>query len=219
MAEAEKAHGPTWSAAHRFETEEVLALLKRQSTEDSAGRKLGLQQFGIRVTRADCRQSFPGAPSIRCCAIVSSPLPLNMRDTVAYINGRIQYLIGRTGTQNNVGIHRDRPEFYFLATLGDGGNYSNLTDLAKWDNALQKHTLLSEAQIKPALMPVTLADGSAPHWPLTPGDDNLNPGKPVAYGFGWFLILIATAGECGIREPLWDFGPRLSGFPVIRRQS
>ncbi|HXA06540.1 MAG TPA: serine hydrolase, partial [Bryobacteraceae bacterium] len=28
---------------------------------------------------------------------------------------------------------------------------------------------------------------SEPHWPTQPGDDNLNPGKPVSYGFGWFL--------------------------------
>ncbi len=26
-----------------------------------------------------------------------------------------------------------------------------------------------------------------PHWPAEPGDDNLAPGKPVSYGFGWFL--------------------------------
>jgi len=41
--------------------------------------------------------------------------------------------------------------------------------------------------MKPALTPARLADGSETRWPATPGDDNLNPGKPVAYGFGWFL--------------------------------
>jgi len=35
--------------------------------------------------------------------------------------------------------------------------------------------------------PVRLADGSEPAWPREPGDDNLYPGRPVAYGFGWFL--------------------------------
>jgi CubicO group peptidase (beta-lactamase class C family) len=39
----------------------------------------------------------------------------------------------------------------------------------------------------PGLIPVTLHDGSQPHWPGTPGEDNLAPGKPVSYGFGWFL--------------------------------
>ena len=32
-----------------------------------------------------------------------------------------------------------------------------------------------------------LASGAPTLWPPTPGEDNLNPGKPVAYGFGWFL--------------------------------
>jgi hypothetical protein len=40
----------------------------------------------------------------------------------------------------------------------------------------------------PALLPAKLADGSATFWPAAPiNDDNLHPGKPVSYGFGWFL--------------------------------
>jgi CubicO group peptidase (beta-lactamase class C family) len=34
---------------------------------------------------------------------------------------------------------------------------------------------------------VKLNDSSEPHWPREPNDDNLHPGKPVSYGFGWFL--------------------------------
>ncbi len=55
------------------------------------------------------------------------------------------------------------------------------------NQALSDHQLLSEAEMKPALTAVRLADGSETSWPATPGGDNLNPGKPVAYGFGWFL--------------------------------
>jgi CubicO group peptidase (beta-lactamase class C family) len=71
--------------------------------------------------------------------------------------------------------------------LGDGGVYSNLTDLAKWDLALENHTLLSENEMRPALTPVRLVDGSEPRWPAQPGEDNLDPSQPVSYGFGWFL--------------------------------
>ena len=39
----------------------------------------------------------------------------------------------------------------------------------------------------PALAPARLKDGSPTFWPNAPNDDNLHPGKPVAYGFGWFL--------------------------------
>ena len=38
-----------------------------------------------------------------------------------------------------------------------------------------------------ALTPVKLANGGQANWPSAPGGDNLHPGKPVAYGFGWFL--------------------------------
>ena len=73
------------------------------------------------------------------------------------------------------------------ATLGDGGIYSNLEDLSKWDDALQNHTLLSAQEMEPALSPARLADGSQPRWPDQAEEDNLDPGKPVSYGFGWFL--------------------------------
>ncbi len=73
------------------------------------------------------------------------------------------------------------------ATLGDGGVYSNLEDLSKWDSALANHTLLASAEMQPALTPVKLSDGNEPHWPAKPDGDNLAPGKPVSYGFGWFL--------------------------------
>jgi len=73
------------------------------------------------------------------------------------------------------------------ATQGDGGVYSNLADLAKWDEALEKHVLLSQEETIAALAPVKLANGAQPNWPLAPDGDNLAPGKPVSYGFGWFL--------------------------------
>jgi CubicO group peptidase (beta-lactamase class C family) len=46
---------------------------------------------------------------------------------------------------------------------------------------------LSKEEMTAALTPVKLRDGSEPHWPSSPGEDNLAPGKPVLYGFGWFL--------------------------------
>jgi CubicO group peptidase (beta-lactamase class C family) len=73
------------------------------------------------------------------------------------------------------------------ATLGDGGIYSSLEDLAKWDEALRNHTLLGAEEMAPALVPGKLANGSPTFWPAAGNDDNLHPGKPVSYGFGWFL--------------------------------
>jgi CubicO group peptidase (beta-lactamase class C family) len=85
------------------------------------------------------------------------------------------------------GSLRETDQSSTSATLGDGGIYSNLEDLAKWDDALRNHSLLSEKEMQLALTPVKLNDGSEPHWPSQPNDDNLHPGKPVSYGFGLFL--------------------------------
>jgi CubicO group peptidase (beta-lactamase class C family) len=52
---------------------------------------------------------------------------------------------------------------------------------------LAAHSLLSEDEMRPAWTPARLASGAEPHWPAAPGGDNLAPGKPVSYGFGWFL--------------------------------
>jgi len=61
--------------------------------------------------------------------------------------------------------------------LGDGGIYSSIEDLEKWDRALREHSLLSEAEMQPALTPVQTTSGPA----------KFPSGKPVSYGFGWFL--------------------------------
>ena len=63
------------------------------------------------------------------------------------------------------------------AVLGDGGIYSSLDDLAKWDRALRDHTLLSAAEMQPALTPVEPTGGPA----------KFPDGTTVSYGFGWFL--------------------------------
>src|SRR5580692_3182365 len=63
------------------------------------------------------------------------------------------------------------------AVLGDGGIYSSLDDLAKWDRALRDHTLLSAAEMQPALTPVE----------PTAGPSKFPDGSTVSYGFGWFL--------------------------------
>lgn len=63
------------------------------------------------------------------------------------------------------------------AVLGDGGIYSSLDDLAKWDRALRDHTLLSAAEMQPALTPVEPTGGPA----------KFPDGTSVSYGFGWFL--------------------------------
>jgi len=97
------------------------------------------------------------------------------------------------------------------ATLGDGGIYSNLEDLAKWDDALANHRLLSEQEMRTALVPVKLNDGSQTYWPSEPDGDNLDPGKPVSYGFGWFLDPYQG------RPRMWHSGSTMGFHTVIER--
>jgi CubicO group peptidase (beta-lactamase class C family) len=56
------------------------------------------------------------------------------------------------------------------ATLGDGGIYSSIVDLAKWDRALAQHTLVSADAQRLAWTPPTLPDTAV-----------------TEYGFGWFV--------------------------------
>ena len=56
------------------------------------------------------------------------------------------------------------------AVLGDGGIYSSVADLAKWDHALEQHTLVSAEQQQLAWTPPSLPNGAR-----------------TEYGFGWFV--------------------------------
>jgi len=103
--------------------------------------------------------------------------PLGMRNTLAYVKGKNQVPHRAYGYSKNANGWQETDQSPTSATLGDGGVYSSLQDLAKWDEALKNHTLLSEKEMQPALTPVVVPDGT----PLGPD------GEPAAYGFGWFL--------------------------------
>jgi CubicO group peptidase (beta-lactamase class C family) len=147
--------------------------------------------------------------------------PLHMDSSVAHVNGADKIAnraYGHTKTGNEF---RETDQSPTSATLGDGGIYSNLNDLAKWDEALRNDTLLSEEEMRPALTPAVLADGSQPHWPADPGDnENLHPGKPVSYGFGWFLDpykVPGTAEGMGLHARMWHYGSSMGFRSAIER--
>lgn len=103
--------------------------------------------------------------------------PLRMKHTLAYEKGKNEVPHRAYGHSKEDGGWRETDQSPTSAVLGDGGIYSSLDDLAKWDRALHDHTLISEAAMQPALTAVSPADGPAK-----------NPeGEKVSYGFGWFL--------------------------------
>jgi len=105
-------------------------------------------------------------------------VPLKMYETLAYEYGKNQVKARAYGYTQDAGTWLETDQSPTSATLGDGGIYSSLDDLGKWDEALRRHTLLSEAAMRPALTPVAL-----------PQDfhSSSEGGEPVKYGFGWFL--------------------------------
>ena len=106
--------------------------------------------------------------------------PLGMRTTLAYEYGKNQVTNRAYGYSNDAGVWLETDQSPTSATLGDGGVYSSLDDLAKWDDALRDHTLLSAREMRPAITGVVL-----------PANARLRPtgpdGSPASYGFGWFL--------------------------------
>ncbi len=134
-----------------------------------------------------------------------------MNHTVVYQKGKNE-VVNRAYGHSKEGVAlRETDQSATSATLGDGGIYSNLEDLAKWDDALRNHPLLTEKEMRPALTPAKLNDGSAPHWPSEPSDDNLHPGRPVSYGFGWFLDPYQG------RQRMWHTGSTMGFRTVIER--
>jgi CubicO group peptidase (beta-lactamase class C family) len=103
--------------------------------------------------------------------------PLKMDRTLAYKRGENEVPGRAFGHTWTAGAWRETDQSPTSATLGDGGVYSSLADLAKWDEGLRRHTLLSPVDMRPALTPVEVAAGG----PEEPD------GTPAAYGFGWFL--------------------------------
>lgn len=176
----------TWTAAHQIQDDEVLDLLKHQTRGKFAPgtswsySNSGYVVLGLIVAKVS-GESLDRFLHDRIFE------PLHMTSTLAYINGK------NSPPQRAYGHTKDGDGFVEAdqsptsATLGDGGVYSNLADLAKWDSALRTGALLSHEEMKAGKLPARLLDGTEPHWPTQPGDDNLNPGKPVSYGFGWFL--------------------------------
>jgi CubicO group peptidase (beta-lactamase class C family) len=103
--------------------------------------------------------------------------PLKMTGTIAYEHGKND-VPNRAFGHTREGLRwREKDQSPTSATLGDGGVYSSLSDLAKWDEALRRHTLLSDPEMQLALTPVRVLEGP----PTEPA------GSPADYGFGWFL--------------------------------
>ncbi len=105
--------------------------------------------------------------------------PLGMRGSVAYEAGVTDVPHRAFGYSTDAGKWVRTDQSLTSAVLGDGGVYSNIEDLARWDAALYDSRLLSEATRRAAFTGATATDDPA-----------------VRYGFGW-RITGATVWHSG----------------------
>jgi CubicO group peptidase (beta-lactamase class C family) len=186
----------------------VLALLKQQTTTKfPRGTKWDYSNSGYAVLAVVVEkvsgQPFGGFLHDRIFT------PLKMNETVAYEKGK-NTVSNRAYGHTKKGAHEGAPEGSewremdqspTSAVLGDGGVYSSLDDLAKWDRALEQHTLLSEAEMKPAITPVKITNGRVQEPDGTPAD----------YGFGWFLNSYRN------HPRMWHYGETVGFRTTIQR--
>ncbi|HSK72754.1 MAG TPA: serine hydrolase domain-containing protein [Pyrinomonadaceae bacterium] len=112
-----------------------------------------------------------------------------------FLNERIFKPLGMTDTEylempgrsKNRAIGYDwventfRPSPYFSGGFGAGGLISTVSDLAKWDVALNSEKLIKRSNLEQMWMPAKLSDGKTVNFDFR--------GQQSSYGFGWFLTV------------------------------
>jgi CubicO group peptidase (beta-lactamase class C family) len=116
--------------------------------------------------------------------------PLGMDHTLAYVRDGPEIANRAFGYSEIDGRWTRTDQSSTSAVLGDGGIYSSIDDLAKWDAALYDDRLLSDASRRLAFAPDTASDD-----------------PDVRYGFGWRIT----------GETLWHSGETIGGRNVIVR--
>ncbi|MGQ0646576.1 MAG: serine hydrolase domain-containing protein [Gemmatimonadaceae bacterium] len=100
--------------------------------------------------------------------------PVGMTSTVAHEQGRT-IVANRAYGHRVIGDSvRRTDQSNTSAVLGDGGIYSSIADLSRWDAALQRGALLPDTLWKEMTTPFVLNDGRA-----------------TEYGYGWFIETFA----------------------------
>ena len=156
----------------------VLDLLKRQtSTKFTPGTRWEYSNSGyvVLAMMVEKRSGISFGDFLRQRIFT----PLGMTGTIAHEKGRGEVTHRAYGHTRTTTGWDQTDQSSTSATLGDGGVYTSLDDLEKWEHALANHTLLSAKEIEPALTPAIAANGA----PLRQSDGSLAP----LYGFGWFL--------------------------------
>jgi len=208
MAAAEKRKGaPIWTSTHQIQDAEVLDLLNQEAVGKFApGTQWSYSNSGY-VVLGLVVAKISGKP-FREFLRERIFAPLKMSQTVAYQKGQNEVTSRAYGHSKEDDAWKETDQSPTSATLGDGGIYSSLSDLAKWDEALAQHTLLSEKEMQPALTPAQLTISDQPKWPA---NADRPEGTPVSYGFGWFLDPYRNHAR------MWHYGDTIGFHTYIQR--
>jgi CubicO group peptidase (beta-lactamase class C family) len=208
MDAAKKTKGPIWSVEKQIHDAEVLQLLEKESHGKFApGTKWeysnsGYVVLGLIVANISGK-SFGEFLQERIFR------PLKMNHTLIFEKGKNEVVNRAYGHAKKENSFVETDQSSTSATQGDGGIYSNLEDLSKWDDALREHTLLSEKDFLPAITPAQLPPGAEAK--LAEDVPDSLRGHATAYGFGWFLNL---------RDPhplMWHYGDTMGFKSAILR--
>jgi CubicO group peptidase (beta-lactamase class C family) len=207
MEQEERGGQHHWTAENQIQDAEVLALLEKQSsTIFPPGTKWAYSNSGYvllgSIVAKVSGKSFGEFLRQRIFT------PLKMDQTLAYEKGKNEIANRAFGHSKEASGWKQTDQSSTSATLGDGGVYSSLRDLARWDDALMQHTLLSETEMRAALTPVQLAGGVRPVWPA---NSDRPAGSPVSYGFGWFLDPYRNHSR------MWHYGDTMGFHTYIER--
>jgi CubicO group peptidase (beta-lactamase class C family) len=208
MSAAEKRNGaPIWTVTRQIQDAEVLNLLEKETAgkfvpgSQWSYSNSGYVVLGLVVAKISGKtfREFLGQRIFT---------PLKMSQTLAFEKGKNEVPQRAYGHSKEDNVWSETDQSPTSATLGDGGIYSSLTDLAKWDEALAQHTLLSEKEMRPALTPAQLNNAAQPQWPA---NSDRPEGTPVSYGFGWFLDPYRN------HPRMWHYGDTIGFHTYIAR--
>ena len=208
MDAAEKSKGQIWSAEKQIHDAEVLQLLQKESQgKFTPGTRWeysnsGYVVLGLIVAKVSGK-SFGKSLHERIF------MPLKMDHTLVFEKGKNEIVNRAFGHSKKENVFVETDQSSTSATQGDGGIYSNLEDLSKWDDALRNHTLLREKDFLPAITPAKLPPGAQAK--LAEDVPDSLRGQASAYGFGWFLNLQDS-------HPLmWHYGDTIGFKSAIVR--
>jgi CubicO group peptidase (beta-lactamase class C family) len=208
MDAAEKTKGSIWSAEKQIQDAEVLQLLEKESHgKFAAGTKWeysnsGYVVLGLMVAKVS-GISFGKFLQERIFR------PLKMKHTLVFEKGKNQVVNRAYGHSKKENVFVETDQSSTSATQGDGGIYSNLEDLSRWDDALREHTLLSEKEFMSAIIPAKLPPGAEAR--LAEDVPASLRGHATAYGFGWFLNLQDS------HPVMWHYGDTMGFKSAILR--